>query len=139
MPTPPQPAIMQLISQRRERLGMSKRGAAALAGISEVRWRQLESGGREIRGSWITEQAPDPTLARMALAVRLSPQDIAPFSGRAALLLADLVSERRENGRQDAEDAARMVGALGGQDLTGRQRARLEAEVAEALRRARQE
>jgi hypothetical protein len=136
-PTPP-PAI-QLIARRRDRIAMSKRAAAALAGISESRWRQLEDGGREIRGIWVTEEAADPVLARMALAVRLGPEDIKPFSGRAALILADLISEREAGGRQDAEDAARMVEALGGRSLTGPRRSRLEAEVREALRRAREE
>jgi DNA-binding XRE family transcriptional regulator len=131
---------MQLTEERRERLGMSKRAAAALAGISETRWRQLEKGGREIRGMWIPEDAPDPVLARMALAVRLTPEDIEPFSERAAQMLGDLIAERDANGRQDAEDAARMVGALdGSRRLTGRQRAALEAEIAEALRHVREE
>jgi len=136
-PRPPRPPAMLLIEQRRERLGMSKRAAAALAGLSESRYRQLESGGREIRGTWIPEDAADPVLARMALAVRLAPGDIRPFSERAALMLADLLAERNANGRQDADDAARMVDALGGRGLTGRQRAALEAEVAEALGRLR--
>lgn len=128
---------MQLIEQRRERLGMSKRAAATLAGLSEARWRQLESGRREIRGVPVTEEAPDPTLARMALAVRLEPGDIRPWSAHAAEILAGLIEARDANGRQDADDAARMVDALGGRALTGRQRAALEAEVTEALRRLR--
>jgi DNA-binding XRE family transcriptional regulator len=136
-PRPPRPPAMRLIEQRRERLGMSKRAAAAIAGISESRYRQLEDGGRQIRGVWVDEEAPDMTLARMALAVRLAPSDVEPFSPRAALMLADLIAERSANGRQDAEDAARMVDALGGRALSGRQRAALEAEVAESLRRLR--
>lgn len=137
-PRPAQPPVMQLIEQRRDRLGMSKRTAAALAGLSESRYRQVENGGREIRGTWISEDATDPVLARMALAVRLTPDDIRPFSERAADMLADLMAERKANGRQDADDAALMVDALdGGRALTGRQRAALEAEVAEALSRLR--
>ena len=138
-PRPPQPPVMQLIEQRRNRLGMSKRTAAALADLSESRWRQLEAGGREIRGTWISEDATDPVLARMALAVRLAPADIGPYGERAAQMLADLIAERDANGQQDAEDAARMVDALGGRSLTGRQRAALEADVAESLRRLRGE
>jgi hypothetical protein len=139
MPRPPQPLVMQLISDRRERLGMSKRTAAALASISEARWRQLENGYREIRGVPVTEEAPDPTLARMALAVRLGPEDIKPYSPRAAQMLAGLMAERDAGDRRDADDAARMVDALGGPELTGRQRAALEADVASALRRLRGE
>ena len=134
-PRPPQPPAMQLIEQRRERLGMSKRTAAALAGISDARYRQLEKGGREIRGIWISEDATDPVLARMALAVRLTPDDIRPFSERAAQMIADLIAERNASGQKDADDAARMVDALdGGRSLPGRKRAALEAKVAEALR-----
>jgi hypothetical protein len=127
---------MQLISDRRERLGMSKRTAAALASISEARWRQLENGYREIRGVPVTEEAPEPTLARMALAVRLGPQDVEPYSPRAAQMLSDLLAERDAAGRRDADDAARMIDALDG-SLTSRQRSALEAEVTEALRRVR--
>jgi hypothetical protein len=135
----PQPPVMQLVEQRRDRLGMSKRAAAALAGISEARWRQLENGYREIRGVPVTEEAPDSTLARMALAVRLAPADVEPFSPRAAQMLGDLLAERDAHGQQDADDAARMVDALDGdgRGLTGRQRQALEADVAESLRRLR--
>jgi hypothetical protein len=129
---------MRLIKQRRERLGMSKRTAAALAApLSEARWRQLENGYREIRGIPVTEEAPEPTLARMALAVRLSPDDIRPYSQQAAEILAGLIEEREASGMQDADDAARMVDALPGRKLGARQRAALEAEIAEALRRTR--
>jgi transcriptional regulator with XRE-family HTH domain len=130
---------MRLVEQRRGRLGMSKRAAAALAGISEARWRQLENGYREIRGVPVTEEAPDHTLARMALAVRLAPGDVEPFSPRAAQMLGDLIAEREAVGQQDADDAARMVDALDGHRLTGRQRAALEAEIAESLRRLREQ
>lgn len=131
---------MQLIEERRERLGMSKRAAAALAAISDTRWRQLEKGGREIHGIWIAEDAPDPVLARMAMAVRLTPDDIRPFSERAAQRLGDLIAERDASGQQDADDAARMVDALdGGRRVTGRKRATLEADIADALRRLRDE
>lgn len=133
-PRPPQPPVMRLIQERRDRLGMSKRTAAALAGISEARWRQLEAGYREIRGVPVTEAPPDLTLARMALAVGLAPADVEPHGPRAARMLADLAAERDADGRRDADDAARMVSALGSRRLTARQRAALEALVADALR-----
>lgn len=133
-PRPPQPPVMQLIEQRRDRLGISKRTAAVLAGISESRWRQLEDGGREIRGNWIPEDAPDLTLARMALAVRLGEADIEPFSKRASLMLADLIAERNAGSQQDADDAARMVSGLDAHKVPPAKRAALEARIAEALR-----
>lgn len=120
------------------RLGMSKRTAAALAGMSEARWRQLENGYREIRGVPVNEEAPEPTLARMALAVRLASEDISPYSERAAQMMADLAAERDAEGRRDADDASRMVDALADRALTARQRAALEAEVADTLRRMRE-
>lgn len=138
-PRPPQPPVMQLIEQRRERLGMSKRAAAAFADISEARWRQLENGGREMHGTWISEDAPDTTLAHMALAVRVAPESIEPFSPRAAQMLGDLIAEREAAGHADADDAARMLDALGGRKLTARQRAVLEAEITESLRKLRDE
>lgn len=116
---------------------MSQRTAAALAEISPTRWRQLEDGGREMHGTWISEDAPDLTLAHMALAARLTPGEVEPFSPRAALMLADLMTERSTEGQEDAQDAARMVDALDGRGLTGRQRAALEAQVAESLRQLR--
>jgi transcriptional regulator with XRE-family HTH domain len=131
---------MRLIQERRERLGVSQRAAAALAGMSASRYRQLENGGREIRGTWIPEDAPDKTLAHMALAVRLVPGDIEPFSPMAGLMLADLMAEHDASSQQDASDAARMVGALPDNgSLSARQRAILESEVAESLRRVRRE
>lgn len=119
---------------------MPKRTAAALAGISEARWRQLEKGYREIRGVPVTEGAPDLTLARMAVAVRLAPEDVQPFNPRAAFMLADLIAERNADGQQDADDAARMVDALnGGRSLTRRQREALQARIAAELHDLRDE
>lgn len=138
-PRPPQPPVMRLIKERRERLGWSQRAAAALAGISPSRYRQLENGGREMRGTWIAEDAPDKTLAHMALAVRLEPPDIEPFNPMAGLMLTDLIAERNAGSQQDADDAARMVDALAGRKLSARARAELEARVAEALRDLRDE
>jgi len=135
---PPQPPVMRLIKERRERLGMSIRGAAEQAEpFSEARWRQLENGGRKFRGTWIAETAPVSTLARMALAVRLAPKDIEPFSPPAAEIMMTTIEQRKAENAQHADDAARMVEALNDPDLTARQRAALEAEVAEYLRQIR--
>lgn len=130
---------MRLIEERRDRLGMSKRTAAALADMSEARWRQLEAGYRTFRGVLVTEEAPEPTLARMALAVRLTPDELRPYSEHAAEVLAVLDADRAKNSMRDADDAARMLDALDGSKLTGRQRAALELRIAEELRRVRGE
>lgn len=118
---------------------MSIRTAAALAGISEARWRQLERGSREIRGVPVTEEAPDPTLARMALAVRLTYDDLLKLRPAAAHIFAELAAERAADGERDADDAARMVDALNGRSLTARQREALESQIASALRTLREE
>jgi hypothetical protein len=75
----------------------------------------------------------------MALAVRLTPESIEPFSPRAAQMLGDLNAEREAADGADADDAARMVDALGGRKLTVRQHHALVTEVTEALRRIRSE
>jgi hypothetical protein len=76
------------------------------------------------------------TLAHMALAVRLGPDDIRPFGSAAADMLADLIAERNAEAQQDALDAARMVDALSGRrQISPAARKILEADIAESLRR----
>ena len=54
------------IERRRLQLGLSKRGAARAAGISEIVWRQIESGRRQVASG--VEIAPNPeplTMSKM--------------------------------------------------------------------------
>lgn len=46
------------VAARREHLGLSKRAAALKAGISEIVWRQIESGLRQIAPGQYVEAAP---------------------------------------------------------------------------------
>lgn len=136
-PRPPQPPVMKLIQERRTRRGLSFRAAGTAAGISEARWRQLESGSRDIRGVHVEEPAPDKTLARMAYATGVTPQELKDHDRpEAAQLLEDYAAERTTEDVADTRDAARLVDQLG-RGLTARQRAALEEEIAEALRRSR--
>ncbi|PRQ11766.1 hypothetical protein C1Y63_04980 [Corynebacterium sp. 13CS0277] len=45
---------------------MSKRGAAALAGISETRYRQVELGWWRSQGEWVPVTVPAGTLSTLA-------------------------------------------------------------------------
>jgi transcriptional regulator with XRE-family HTH domain len=130
-----QPPEMAVIHERRTRPGISVRQAARLAGISEARWRQLEAGGRDMRGMWIDEEAPDRTLSRMAHAVGVTPRELRDAGRKeAAAMLEEYAAELEARAKADAEEAARMVGQVH-RNLSPRQRARLEAEVADTLRR----
>ena len=46
------------VEHRREQLNLSKRAAAARAGISEIVWRQIESGLRQIAPQQYAEASP---------------------------------------------------------------------------------
>jgi hypothetical protein len=56
---------------------LSKRGAAQRAGFSEITWRQLEAGERQIARDVTTPVNPrDDTLAAAARAVNLDPAEL---------------------------------------------------------------
>ena len=75
-PTSP-PAEARLIARRRnEPPKMSVRQAAARAGISETRWRQIEQGTIRERGREYAVTAPDATLAAMARAIGVTPAEL---------------------------------------------------------------
>lgn len=79
----------KLIEEAQKRSGRSIRHFAAFAEISEARWRQLVKGSLKA-GSVTQEQvAPAYTLARMALAVGVTPEQLtAAGRGDAAMLMA---------------------------------------------------
>jgi hypothetical protein len=94
VPKPPPEA--ELIARRRtERVPrMSRHAAARLAGISETRWRQLETGRIIVRGRELPETAPAETLAKMAYAVGVTQDELAD-TGRldAAVILKRLIDQ----------------------------------------------
>jgi len=138
-PRPTRPRVMELIRERRVKLDLSFRRAATLAGISETRWRQLEQGYRVTNIGDAPEPAPDRTLARMAYAVGVGEDELRRLGlDEAADRLGDYAAARDAEDAEDARDAAAMVGTLG-RAMTARVRARLEADVTEALHRIRTE
>jgi transcriptional regulator with XRE-family HTH domain len=88
---PAQPAEGALIQRAMVRQRLSARQAAVKAGISEGRWRQIVSGYQSARGQQFPVTAPAATLAHMAAAVGLTPEDLTEAGrGDAADILRDL-------------------------------------------------
>lgn len=128
---PPAPPEMAYIRDCRGR--MSVRQAAGRAGISEARWRQLEAGGREIQGRWVSERANDDALARMALAVDALPDKLR-LAGRegAARALERIAAEAEAARAADLAEAERLV-SLAERPLSPRQKGALVEQIAAAL------
>jgi transcriptional regulator with XRE-family HTH domain len=99
-----------LIKQAQRAMRISQREAARRADLSEARWRQLVSGYMLVQRTYVPVRSPDKTLARMARAVGVTPEELAS-AGRedaaAALRVAEAEAER--TARVAAEQAA--VGA----------------------------
>lgn len=94
---PAQPAEGAAIQRALQRTRLSAREAAGRAGISEGRWRQIVNGYQSAGGQRIPVTAPAVTLAHMARAVDLKPEDLAE-AGRddAADVLADILAQQPE-------------------------------------------
>lgn len=114
MARPKPPPYAQLIAAARQappRMTITE--AARRAGISDTRWSQLENGYRMNRGRAEPEWAPADTLAAMARAVGVTPQQLAA-SGRedAAGELDALPSLRPEPEPDNGGGARSDVAAL---------------------------
>ncbi len=71
------------LERARQQRGLSKRAAAHLAGLSEVTWRQLESGKKQVAPSVVVEVSPrDDTLVAAAMAVGIDPAVVLAAAGR---------------------------------------------------------
>jgi transcriptional regulator with XRE-family HTH domain len=90
---PDQPAEGALLARAMIRERLSAREAAKRAGISEGRWRQIVSGYQSAKGQHIPVVAPAATLAHMAHALNIKPEELTT-AGRAdaADVLSDLLS-----------------------------------------------
>ncbi|MDX3239744.1 helix-turn-helix transcriptional regulator [Streptomyces sp. ME03-5709C] len=88
-PEPPPEAALIRRALKRSRL--TGRSAAARAGLSDARWRQIVSGYQSVGGSHHPVRAPAETLARMAQAVGVTAEELTT-AGRpdAAAELAEL-------------------------------------------------
>ena len=95
---PEQPPEGRLIADALTQTGMSIRKASRLAGISYGRWRQITSGYQNVSpGSYARVHAPARTLARMAAAVDVEPEQL-DNAGRpdAAAILREMQSGASE-------------------------------------------
>lgn len=136
--------IYRLRQANRPRVGV--RTIAPEAGISEGRWRQIESGYQSISGQKIPVTAPADTLARMAAAVGGTPDDLdgagrpdaadelrklpepprseaerlilsAPISGRQKKLVLERYHRKLEEGNRAAlEDVREQIQLLRGEE-----------------------
>jgi transcriptional regulator with XRE-family HTH domain len=68
--------VGEQLREAREARGLSKRKAAHIAGVSESRWRQVESGVQYRDGQPQPASSTPDTLVRMARAVGLDAGDI---------------------------------------------------------------
>lgn len=67
----------ELLQRGREATGLSKREAARVAGFSEITWRQLEAGERQIsRGVKVPPSPKDETLAAAGLVARVALEEL---------------------------------------------------------------
>lgn len=114
------------LEQARRRAGLSQNEAGRKAGISGTRWRQIVSGVQPSGGGQIPVTGNARTVARMAWAVGLAPEEL-DEAGRddAASELRDLLAEHPELRELRAEISALMA------ELPPKRRARLERLIAE--------
>lgn len=96
---------------------MSIKKAAAAAGISDTRWRQIEHGMRQVRGEPVQEIGPSPTVAAMAAVVGATPADLEAAgrpdaAGELAAILEALDGAGSFTARQKRALAPRMSGPL---------------------------
>lgn len=88
-PQPPREAL--LIDEARKRHGLTHRDAADRAGLSEPGWHQIVKGYESRRGRYRAVQAKSETLARIALALGITPEQLT------------------EAGREDAAHDLRLI------------------------------
>ncbi|MBH0778771.1 helix-turn-helix domain-containing protein [Nocardia bovistercoris] len=74
-------ALGRRIEEARTVQRLSKRAAAKAAGISETRWRHLESGVERIRGEDFPVQTTPDTIARVASALRMNQAELLVEAG----------------------------------------------------------
>ncbi|WP_158920608.1 hypothetical protein [Streptomyces sp. NBRC 109706] len=79
---PPQRPEGALIETAQRSLRIQVKDAAQAAGISLSHWRQIVTGCQAIKGGYKSVRAPDGTLAKMANAVGVTPEEL-ESAGRA--------------------------------------------------------
>jgi transcriptional regulator with XRE-family HTH domain len=114
------PAEAELIQQRREAGDsfMSRRQAAAKAGISPSQWSDIERGHKKAgAGITVPVQATAETLARMAAVVGASAEDLIAAGREDAA--RELRTAERERSLRKGLAAIPGIGSIGLQPLTG--------------------
>lgn len=91
--TPPPEAV--LIRRVRQATGITVDAASERAGISKARWTQVETGREKRKDGYHRAVAPPGTLARMAHALRLTPDRLAAEGARpdAAEVLGEILRD----------------------------------------------
>lgn len=74
-------ALGRRITQARIAAGLSKRAAARAAGLSEARWRHIESGFEVVRGEKYPTRTTPETVARVASALHLDLAEMLEIAG----------------------------------------------------------
>jgi transcriptional regulator with XRE-family HTH domain len=115
-PKPPAEAV--LLKLVREAANVRTEDAAEAAGISKARWSQVESGYEVRAGRYKPVTARHGTLARMALALGISPQRLGDEGKRrdAALVLAEILRSEppAQASAQDEEQILALIEATWG-------------------------
>lgn len=83
----PEGALIETAQRSR---GIQVKDAAQASGLSLTRWRQIVTGHETVKGGYKAVRAPDETLAKMANAVGVTPEelDAADRAGAASALRA---------------------------------------------------
>lgn len=89
--TPNPPPEGEALERARQRARLSQREAARRADISETRWRQITKGHHIAGGVAVPDYGPAETIARMALAVGLTPEELDATGRDDALIFMPLL------------------------------------------------
>ena len=139
MDRPPQPPEGLLLQRARDRRHLSQRAAARKAGMSDGRWRHIESGYQTVSaGVHAAVRAPAGTLARMAASLGVTAAELID-AGRedAAKELATVASPAVAGREPSVEQLAAYLAALPEDDadlVVGRARRRADEMRRNAIR-----
>lgn len=104
---PPEGRLLRLARESHRPRKLSVRSAARRAGVSESHWRHVEAGYEPKGGMEVPVRAAASTLARMAQAVGVTPDQLTG-TGR-----ADAAESLRELRQQPADDLEALEAELG--------------------------
>lgn len=117
--------------QRLDR-GLTKRAAAAKAGISEGAWRQYEQGGKDSYGTWVPANPSDSTLSSIALGLELPHEEVFKRAGRPAPLFGVHTEDGGHPESGPGPDREALISAYG--HLSPGSRAAVDALITQLLK-----